>query len=114
MPRGAKEPDAFTRSVAAEIRAVAGRKGLRQFEVAEKAGISRSTFGPLWKGDRIIDVDQLARIAAALGVQPNTLVQPGWDDRAKRGSVRDADDSEWQVAAYESPEPKGLAEPEQP
>lgn len=61
-------------ALAAEIRALAGRQNLKAFNLHKMSGIPRSTMAAIWNGEAVIDVDQLARISVALGVDPGTLL----------------------------------------
>lgn len=73
MPKGSKHASDFTRAVAAEVRMEAALQGLRQSDIADPAGIPRNTFNQLWHGRKVFDTEQLAAVAAVLGVSVSTL-----------------------------------------
>lgn len=111
MPSGRRAPSAFTQAVAAELRAAAARQKLRPSDLAERTRIPVQTLRKLLAGDSAIDVEQLNKLADALRMQPRELIELATRAMKSDDDRRDAD---IQVAAYESPEPKGLPEPEQP
>ena len=61
-------------AIAAEVRAVAARKGLRQGELADAIGVSRQAVSRKLAGATPITVEELLRIAAALEVSPGDLL----------------------------------------
>lgn len=62
--------------VAARIREIATRKGLVLIHVADAAGVSRSQFWNVLRGDTAASLDVLTKIAGALNVDPVALVRP--------------------------------------
>lgn len=67
-------------------------KGLRRLDgsaserrgeaLADSAGIHRTYLGSVERGERNIAIDNICRIAWALGVEPaDLLAQPGWKSK---------------------------------
>ena len=61
-------------AIAAEVRAVAARKGLRQGDLADAIGVSRQAVSRKLAGAAPITVEELLRIAAVLEVSPGDLL----------------------------------------
>ena len=61
-------------AIAAELRAAAGRKDLKQGEVADRAGLHRATVNRLFQGQRPVDAEQLTALALALGTTPGAIL----------------------------------------
>ena len=55
------------------VRQLREAQGLTQEEFSQKAGINRSYLGGVERGQRTICMDNIAKIAAALGVTPDIL-----------------------------------------
>lgn len=55
------------------VRRLREEQGLTQAELAMKAGLNRSYLGGVERGQRRICIDNIARIARALSVPPDTL-----------------------------------------
>lgn len=55
-------------------------KGLKQYELAEKSGISRISIGYYERNERQPGTEQVERLAAALGVSPVDLIGWGYYD----------------------------------
>jgi transcriptional regulator with XRE-family HTH domain len=55
------------RAVAKRIRALADDHGMKQADVADAAGITRTTFGRYWRAERSMTLDDLEHVLAALG-----------------------------------------------
>lgn len=83
MPKGTKHASDFTHAVAVEVRMEAARQGLRQSDIADRAGMPRNTLNSLWHGRRVFDTEQLAAVAGVLGVSVSTLT--GRAEAAGRG-----------------------------
>lgn len=66
----------LTSLVAAEIRALMGRQDVRQSELARRMGESDQWMSMRLKGRTPIDVNELQRIAVALGVRVHELLPP--------------------------------------
>lgn len=61
-------------AVAGELRAVRARKGLKQAELAELAGMSQNTIYRLETGQRAMSVPQLFALAKALDISPGDFL----------------------------------------
>ena len=61
-------------AVAAEVRAAAGRAGLKQSELARLASMKATSMNRKWNSETAFTVDELMRIADALGISPGTLI----------------------------------------
>lgn len=64
-----RERSPWSDAVAAQIRAERAAKGWTQKQMFERAGIPRSTYIRMEKGDRVADATQLARVCGALGMR---------------------------------------------
>mgnify|MGYP004649546653 CR=1 FL=1 len=60
-------------SVPGNIRRIIDARGLKQYAVAERAGINNQAFSNMMTGHRLIKASDIANIADALGVTPNDL-----------------------------------------
>lgn len=60
--------------LAANIRRLRLDRGLSQEALADRAGIHRTYLGSVERGERNIAIDNICRIAWALGVQPSDLL----------------------------------------
>ena len=69
-------PDELRARVALRIREIAKRKGMPLTQVADAAGISRRHMWIVLRGESAASLDILAKLAAALGVDPSALVRP--------------------------------------
>ena len=78
--------------VAAEIRAWAARRGIKQVELAARLGESESWVSRRLKGGRMIEVNDLARIASVLGVSVQDLL-PRLDSNQQPSGYSDGDDT---------------------
>lgn len=74
MPTGKRQVEAVGRAVAAEIRSEVARRKLRVGDLAKLADIPQSTLSKLLAGTAVIDVDQLAKVSQALGIEVAELV----------------------------------------
>lgn len=61
-------------AVAAEVRAALAREGQSQAWLSARAGISRSPLALKLRGQRSLTVEELVAIAAALDVDPATIL----------------------------------------
>lgn len=68
--------DAYSRRIAARVRAAIDEKNLAYTTVGEDAGIPKTTFERRIKGINPFDTDQLDAVAAVLGMTPEQLVAP--------------------------------------
>lgn len=60
--------------LAANIRRLRLDRGLSQEALADRAGIHRTYLGSVERGERNIAIDNICRIAWALGVEPGVLL----------------------------------------
>jgi len=67
-------PDNVVRKVGRRIRELRQKKGWSQEKLAEEAGLHRTYIGQVERGEKSIGVENLFRLAAALGVQPATIL----------------------------------------
>ncbi len=56
------------------------KKGLKQSELAQKANISREAVGNYERGDRIPNIEIVRKIANALDIPLNKLLEGSWED----------------------------------
>lgn len=64
----ARERSPISDAVAATIRAERAAAELTQSDMQDRAGIPKQTYIRIEKGQRVVDVTQLAHICAALGL----------------------------------------------
>ena len=69
------EPEELRARVAARIREVAKRKGIPLTRLADEADVSRAHLWTILNGEPAASLDFLAKIAKALGVDPDELVR---------------------------------------
>lgn len=69
-------PDELRARVAQRIREVAKRKKITLTRLADEAGMSRSHLWIVLRGESAASLDVLAKLAAALDVDPSALVRP--------------------------------------
>lgn len=84
--------ESFSDIVAANIRALAGRLGISQKELAPAVGLSQGSVSNRWTGKMQWQLEDLDKVAAVFGVQPWELTQPPADMRNARrlASVSDS------------------------
>lgn len=58
-----------------KVRAYIDKNGLKQISVAQRAGISNSTFNAMMNGKRIMYADDLKAICLALNVSPELFIE---------------------------------------
>jgi transcriptional regulator with XRE-family HTH domain len=71
--------DHLRKVLADNIRRFRGEQGLSQEGLADRAGLHRTFVGAVERCERNISLDNIAKLAAALGVKPGRLL-----DEAKR------------------------------
>jgi transcriptional regulator with XRE-family HTH domain len=62
--------------VAANLRRLRSKRGLSQEALADKAGIHRTYIGSVERAERNVSVDNICRLAWALGVDVRELLTP--------------------------------------
>lgn len=65
----------FVETVAANIRAEAGRRGLHQRDVARYLGLAPSRVSERWRGITPWQLDDIEKMAALFGCPPQTLCE---------------------------------------
>ena len=70
---------------------------LTQEKLAEKAGISFAFVGHIERGTRKCSVDTLVKLANALGVSPNFLLQDSLDDGLLNADAKVSEKDRWLV-----------------
>ena len=63
--------------LAARVREERVRLGLSQESLAEKAGLHRTYIGSIERGERNVSIDNIERLAKALGVRASDLLSEG-------------------------------------
>jgi len=86
MGSNSREPDGWSRAVAAQIRAERAACGLTQTQVFTRARMPRSTYIRVETGERVGDVIQLSAISRALGIRLVTLIERA-EERMQGASV---------------------------
>ena len=70
------ERETIAQAVAAEIRALAARKRIKQSAVARAIGMSQQALSRRWTGDLPFDLYELEAVASVLGVSVPELIPP--------------------------------------
>lgn len=87
MATNARQAGAFTACIAGEIRGLRAKRGVTQAKLASASGIARSTLTKIESGDYAIDVEQLGKIANALGVDPFSIIAAAEVELASNPSI---------------------------
>jgi transcriptional regulator with XRE-family HTH domain len=74
VPRQKKLPKS-RRILSQNLRRLRKLAGLSQEALAEKAGMHRTYVGSVERGERNVSLDQIAKLARALGVSPSQLLE---------------------------------------
>lgn len=69
------KPSATRRHFALNLRKRRERLGLSQEALADAAGLHRTYVGSVERGERNISIDNIERLASALGVSPASLLE---------------------------------------
>lgn len=69
-----------------KVRNYIDEKGYKQITIAEKAGISKTTFNAMMNGKRTMYADDLCSICIALNVSPELFVEVENPCRVKRNT----------------------------
>lgn len=83
-----KTADSFSAEVAAEIRAVMGRRGVRQSQLARMLGTTDVWLSVRLRGVQAIDLNDLWRIADALDVPVVDFMPPSATSTQTDGAIR--------------------------
>jgi len=68
-------PHKARRTFGANLRAARQAKGLSQEALAERAGVHRTYLGSVERGERNVSIDNMERLAHALGVELRDLLK---------------------------------------
>lgn len=66
--------DKTTQEIAANLKAIRGRKNLTQAEVAEKAGLSTNFYARIERSEQQPTIETLEKITKALGVKSSEIL----------------------------------------
>lgn len=75
MAENMRKPNEHSKAVSAQIRAERAAAGMTREQVYEAAGVSRSTYARIEKGAIVVDVAQLAEVAAVLGLTASEIMR---------------------------------------
>jgi transcriptional regulator with XRE-family HTH domain len=72
------KPVSETREILARnLRLIRAQKGISQEELADRAGLHRTFVGSVERGERNISIDNVEKLAKALGVMASGLIGEG-------------------------------------
>jgi DNA-binding Xre family transcriptional regulator len=73
-----------------QIKEIAQKQGIKQYELAEKSGVSAQLVNRYWNNYmQRVALDELERIAKVLGVKPGDLIVPD-EESVQNSSVDEA------------------------
>lgn len=75
MATNARNVGDLTRAVVTEIRAQRLNRDATQAQLADASGVPLSTLGKIERFESSLDVEQLARLAYAMEIEPNDLLR---------------------------------------
>ena len=75
MHRRRKIVSAPRDTLARNLRQLRAERGLSQEELAELAGLHRTYIGSVERSERNISIDNIAKLAAAFGIETNELLK---------------------------------------
>ncbi|MHA4848804.1 helix-turn-helix domain-containing protein [Rhodococcus sp. MSC1_016] len=84
MAQSPRRIGSYTVAVAEELREAVEQLELTQEDVSERTGIPRSTVGKILQGKRAMDVEEIALLAAAVGMSVTSLMTAA-EERQGRG-----------------------------
>ena len=67
MAKPRRQPESARLRLAANLRATRKERGISQEELAAMAGLHRTYVGAIERGERNVSIDNIERLAAALG-----------------------------------------------
>jgi transcriptional regulator with XRE-family HTH domain len=77
MKKKNRRKSALRKNFAANLRREREARGLSQESLAHEAGLHRTYVGSVERGERNISLDNVERLAHALGVEPADLMRRG-------------------------------------
>ena len=75
MRRRAKSIPDHRLTLAQNLRRLRAQKGISQEELADLAGLHRTYIGSIERGERNISIDNIAKLAVALGITSSKLLE---------------------------------------
>lgn len=69
------DPDSARLRLAANLRHLRNAAGISQEALADAAGLHRTFVGSVERAERNVSIDNISKLAKALGVEPSTLLE---------------------------------------